>query len=138
MILSFALRARGLSCNSSSAEIIGFLVISLKLPSFDSSLKMFFTILSSKLWKDIAQILPPSLRTNSPPFSPFSILWSSSFIKILIPWKVFVAGSIFLPKNFGTASAIILANSPDVFMGSIFLLSTIALAILLEYCSSPY
>src|SRR3989344_4742141 len=112
--------------------MIGFVVICLATFSFILFRKKFFTIRSSKLWKDITTNLPFGPRAKKPFSSPISRLVSSSFTAIRRAWKVLVAGGS-LPLRFPTTWT----RSNVVAKGLIFLLSTISRAIFLELFSSP-
>ena len=93
---------------------MGFLVSILTRPSFSSSLKNHFTILSSREWKVITAILPPFLATLSASLKAGLILSSSPLTSILSAWNVRVAGWI-LPCLYcpGTADAITSARSEE-------------------------
>ena len=61
--------------------------------------KKFFTILSSKEWKLTTTNIPPLARSSVAAVNPAVSSDNSWLIKILIAWKVLVAGFIFFYYN---------------------------------------
>ena len=99
-------------------------------PSNVYSLKIFFTILSSKELKVITTTLPWQLSNSSALLNPFFKTVSSSLTSILIAWNTCLAGCpLFKSAFFGKDSLIISTNSNVVWIGLISLLFMIFLAI---------
>ena len=108
------------------------------LQPVDKSLKVCFTIRSSKEWNVMMAILPPGFITLNPSLIACSIIPNSLLTSILMAWKVLLAGCG--PSCLalaGIAALMMSTNSKVVLISPFLLASTMNLAILEAHFSSP-